>query len=109
MLRPQPMSPVPDETARVAHALFPDGHPYFRLADELADLFSDELFAPLFPTHGQPALAPWRLALVTILQFAEGLSDRQAAHAVRTRIDWKYVARLELTDRGFDGSVLGME
>jgi transposase len=106
MLRPQPMSPVPDETARVAHALFPDGHPYFRLADELADLFSDELFAPLFPTHGQPALAPWRLALVTILQFAEGLSDRQAAHAVRTRIDWKYVARLELTDRGFDGSVL---
>ncbi len=106
MLRPQPLGPVPEETARVAHALFPEGHPYLRLADELGDLFSDELFAPLFPTHGQPALAPWRLALVTILQFAEGLSDLQAAHALRTRIDWKYVARLELTDRGFDGSVL---
>ncbi len=106
MLRPQPMGPVPQDTARVAQALFPKGHPYLRLADEVGDLFSDELFAPLFPTHGQPALAPWRLALVTILQFAEGLSDLQAAHALRTRIDWTYVARLELTDRGFDGSVL---
>jgi transposase len=106
MLRPQPLGPIPEETARVAHALFPEGHPYLRLADELGDLFTDEAFAPLFPTHGQPALAPWRLALVTILQFAEGLSDLQAAHALRTRIDWKYVARLALTDRGFDGSVL---
>src|SRR5579862_1872560 len=106
MLRPHPGGPVPEETARVALALFPDGDPYLRLADELDDLFTDDLFAPLFPTLGQPALAPWRLALVTILQFAEGLSDVQAAHALRTRIDWKYVARLELIDRGFDGSVL---
>jgi hypothetical protein len=60
----------------------------------------------LFPTHGQPARPPWRLALVTLLQFAEGLSDRQAAHAVRSRIDWKHVLRLELTDPGFDASVL---
>ena len=80
--------------------------PNLCLADEVGDLFRDEVFAPLFPSYGQPALPPWRLALVTILQFAEGLSDRQAAHAVRTRIDWKYVARMELTDRGFDGSVL---
>lgn len=106
MLRPRPLGPVPEDTARVAQALFPDGHPYLRLTDELGDLFCDESFAPLFPTQGQPALAPWRLALVTILQFAEGLSDRQAAHALRTRIDWKYVARIELTDRGFDSSVL---
>jgi len=106
MLRPQPMGPVPTETARVAQALFPNGHPYLRPADEVGDLFSDELFASLYSTHGQPALAPWRLALVTILQFAEGLSDLQAAHALRTRIDWTYVARLALTDRGFDGSVL---
>jgi len=106
MLRPQPIGPVPDDTARVARAAFPKGHPYLRLADELGALFDDAAFAALFPTHGQPALAPWRLALVTILQFAEGLSDRQAAHALRSRIDWKYVARLELTDPGFDGSVL---
>jgi transposase len=106
MLRPQPIGPIPEDTARVVHAVFADGHPYLGLADECGDLFSDELFAPLFPTHGQPALAPWRLALVTVLQFAEGLSDLQAAHALRTRIDWKYVTRLELTDRGFDGSVL---
>ncbi|MHB8576774.1 MAG: transposase [Dehalococcoidia bacterium] len=106
MLRPSPLAPVPDDTARVVHAAFPDGHPYLTLADELGSLFTDDQFAALFPTHGQPAFAPWRLALVSILQFAEGLSDRQAAHAVRSRIDWKYVLRLDLTDPGFDASVL---
>lgn len=106
MLRPQPIEPVPTETLRVAQAAFPKGHRYLRLADELGILFTDTLFTDLFPTHGQPALAPWRLALVSILQFAEGLSDRQAADAVRSRIDWKYVLRLELTDPGFDASVL---
>jgi transposase len=106
MLRPQAIEPVPAETRRVAHAAFPKGHRYLRLADELGALFTDTLFTNLFPTHGQPALAPWRLALVTILQFALGLSDRQAADAVRSRIDWKYVLRLELTDPGFDASVL---
>jgi transposase len=106
MLRPHPIGPVPDDTARVADAAFPKGHPYLRLADELGTLFADELFAALFPAHGQPALAPWRLALVSVLQYAEGLSDRQAADAVRSRIDWKYVLRLGLTDPGFDASVL---
>jgi len=106
MLRPQPIGPVPEETTRIAHAAFPKGHPYLRLADELGSLFTDETFAALFPTHGQPACAPWRLALVTILQFAEGLADRPAADGVRSRIDWKYVLRLELTDPGFDASVL---
>ncbi len=106
MLRPFPIGPVPEETARVAHAAFPKGHPYLRLADELGPLFTDELFVALFPARGQPAFSPWRLALATILQFAEGLSDRQAADAVRSRIDWKYVLRLDLADPGFDASVL---
>ncbi len=106
MLRDHPLEPVPTETARVAQAAFPAGHRYLRLADELGTLFTDELFAPLYSSLGQPALPPWRLALVTMLQFAEGLSDRQAADAVRSRIDWKYVLRLDLDDPGFDVSVL---
>jgi transposase len=106
MLRPMPIEPIPPETARVARAAFPKGHRYLRLADELDTLFTDETFGALFPTHGQPACPPWRLALVTILPCAEGLSDRQAAHAVRSRIDWTYVLRLELTDPGCDASVL---
>jgi transposase len=106
MLRPMPIEPAPPETARVARAAFPKGNRYLRVADELDMLFTDEAFGALFPTYGQPACSPWRLALVTILQFAEGLSDRQAANAVRSRIDWKYVLRLELTDPGFDASVL---
>jgi transposase len=106
MLRPMPIEPIPPETARVARAAFPKGNRYLRVADELETLFTDEAFLALFPPHGQPAQPPWRLALVTLLQFAERLSDRQAANAVRSRIDWKYVLRLELTDPGCDASVL---
>src|SRR5690242_11703600 len=106
MLHPRPIPPVPAGTAPIARAAFPTGHPYLAVADELGELFTDEAFAALFPTRGQPALAPWRLALATIPQFAEGLSDAQAADAVRSRIDWKYVLRLDLADSGFDASVL---
>jgi transposase len=88
MLCPMPIAPIPPETDRVARAAFPKGNRYLRVADALDSLFADEAFLALFPTHGQPALPPWRLALVTLLQFAEGLSDRQAANAVRRRIDW---------------------
>jgi transposase len=76
------------------------------MRDELGTLYADNDFAALFPTRGQPAEAPWRLALVTVMQFAENLTDRQAADAVRGRIDWKYALGLELTDAGFDFSVL---
>jgi transposase len=106
MLRPMPIEPIPPETARVARAAFPKGNRYLRVADELETLFTDDALLALFPTHGQPAQSPWQLALVTMLQCAEGLSDRQAVHAVRSRIDWKYVLRLELTDPGCDASVL---
>jgi transposase len=97
---------VPEDTARVARAAFSDGNPYLLLRDQLGTIFHDTDFVDLYPLRGQPALAPWRLALVTILQFREDLSDRQAADAVRGRIDWKYLLRLELTDPGFDASVL---
>jgi transposase len=98
--------PVPDETRRVARAAFPKNNVYIRMRDALGAIYQDHLFAPLFPTQGQPAASPWRLALTTIMQFAEGLSDRQAADAVRSRIDWKYALSLELTGPSFDFSVL---
>ncbi len=96
MLRQNVIAPVPSETARVARAAFPAGHRYLRLADELGTLFTDALFITLYSALGQPALPPWRLALVTMLQFAEGLSDRQAAEAVRSRIDWKCATRCRI-------------
>ena len=105
-LDPSPIEPVPEETARVARAIFPKGNRYLLFRDTLGTLFTDPLFADLFPTRGQPALAPWRLALVTLFQYIEGLPDRQAAEAVRTRIDIKYALGLSLTDPGFDFSVL---
>src|SRR5262249_33908720 len=97
---------VPDETRRVARAAFPNGILCLHIADALGPLYQDHQFADLFPRRGQPAEAPARLALVTVLQFVEGLSDRQAADAVRGRIDWKYALGLELTDSGFDHTVL---
>jgi transposase len=105
-LHPHVVAPVPAETARVAHAAFPKGHPYLTCRDALGTIFQDEDFTALFPAWGQPGLPPWRLALVTIMQFRENLADRQAAEAVRARIDWKYLLSLELTDPGFDFSVL---
>jgi transposase len=105
-LKPIAIPPVPPETVRVARAAFPKGNLYMKLRDRVGTIIQDEDFAPLFAKDGAPGLPPWRLALVTILQFHEQLSDRQAAEAVRARIDWKYVLSLELTDAGFDFSVL---
>lgn len=97
---------IPAETVRVAQAAFPKGNTYMIIRDELGNIFADEQFAELYSTRGQPGLVPWRLALVTVMQFMENLSDRQAAEAVRARIDWKYALGLELTDKGFHYSVL---
>src|ERR671933_33451 len=105
-LHPQPIAPVPAQTAQNAHSAFPKGNPYPTLRDQLGTIFQDEDFATLFPAWGYPGLSPWRLALVTLMQFRENLADRQAAEAVRARIDWKYLLGLDLTDPGFDFSVL---
>src|SRR5215472_9233951 len=105
-LKSLPLPPVPEETARVARAVFPRGNALMQLRDTLGTIYTDEQFADLFPSHGQPAEAPWRLALVTMFQFMEHLTDRQAADAVRSRLDWKYALSLELTDPGFDHTVL---
>jgi transposase len=105
-LQPEPVGPVPDETARVARAAFPKGNVYMQMRDVLGVIYDDASFRSLFAVRGRPAESPWRLALVTVMQFVEGLSDRQAAEAVRARIDWKYALGLELTDAGFDFSVL---
>jgi transposase len=105
-LKPELIPEIPDETKRVAKAAFPKGNIYMRMRDELGTFYTDEKFVSLFPLRGQPAYSPWRLALVSVMQYAENLSDRQAADAVRARIDWKYALSLELTDAGFDYSVL---
>ena len=106
-LQPERIGEIPVGTARIAGLAFPRGTVATRLRDEFAELYRDEDFAALYPKRGQPGLAPWRLALVTVLQFLEHLSDREAAEAVRARIDWKYALGLELTDPGFHFSVLG--
>ena len=105
-LRPHVVAPVPEETARVARAAFPKGNPYLTLRDALGPIFHDDDFIDLYSHEGQPGLAAWRLALITLMQFRETLSDRQAAESVRARIDWKYLLSLDLTDPGFNFSVL---
>ena len=103
---------APDETGvsrssgrPIAFGYTPDGR-YICVVYEEVVPYTDNDFAALFPTWGYPGLPPWRLALVTVMQFRENLADRQAAEAVRARIDWKYLLGLELTDPGFDFSVL---
>ena len=96
----------PGDDPVVAKTAFPKGSIFMTLRDELGPVFEDERFTHLYPGTGQPSESPARLAMVTIMQFLENLTDRQAADAVRGRIDWKYGLGLELTDPGFHYSVL---
>lgn len=105
-MRKQPLGEIPKNTAQVARRVFRKGNNYMKIADEIGTIYEFSDFAELFPTTGQPAVSAVRLFLVCILQFAEGLSDREAAEAVRARIDWKYLLHLDLEDAGFDFSVL---
>jgi transposase len=106
-LRPQPLPPVPEATVAAVQAAFPKGNLYVALRAEFGTLYDDQLFADLYPPQGRPVeVAPWRLALVVVMQYSEGLTDRQAADAVCRCMDWKYALSLELTDPGFDFTLL---
>src|SRR5215475_10351772 len=106
-LRPESLPLIPDVTAAAVRAAFPKGNLYIDLRAEFGTLYNDQLFADLYPPAGRPVeVAPWRLALVTVMQYIEGLTDRQAADAVRRCMDWKYALSLELTDPGFDFTLL---
>src|SRR6266851_493513 len=83
-LKSHGLEPIPEETRRLVERLCPKGTTVTQLRDALGPIYSDEHFAHLFPKRGRAAEAPWRLALVTVLQAIEGLTDRQAAEAVRT-------------------------
>ncbi len=100
------LEPIPEETRRLVKRLCPKGTTVTQLRDALGPIYSDVQFAHLFPQRGRAAEAPWRLALVTVLQAIEGLTDRQAAEGVRTRIDWLYALALPLDDPGFDYTIL---
>src|SRR5262250_3289613 len=105
-LTSQSFDAIPDDTTRVARAAFPQSTRVMQMRDHLGAIYTQSAFETLYPQRGKPAEAPWRLALITVMQFAEDLSDRAAAHAVRSRIDWKYALSLDLTDPGFHYSVL---
>lgn len=105
-LKPHEFEPIPEETKRIAWKTFRKGSLIMRLRDALGTIYHDEDFRDLFERRGKPAESPWRLALVTVMQAVENLTDRQAADMVRARIDWKYALSLPLDDEGFDFSVL---
>ncbi|MBM0744715.1 transposase [Phormidium sp. CLA17] len=105
-LHPSALPPVPEETAHIAQLAFPKGNRYLTLRDQVGTFFNDSDFKDLFSVYGQSTISPCQLVLVCIMQFLEDLTDRQAAEAVRSRINWKYLLGLELTDSGFDYSVL---
>ncbi len=106
-MAPRQAQGIPNDTVELVRAVYPEGNEYIRLRDELGEVFRDEQFADLYVAQGQAALAPAVLAWVTVLQFKEGWSDREAANAVRGRIDVKYLLGLELRHQGFHHSALG--
>src|SRR5258705_9224612 len=107
-LHPQPWPEPSDEVARAVLAIYAGRRAPMPVAarDELGELFADAEFAAAFADRGPEGWSPGRLMLVTVLQAAEGLTDRQAAEAVRDKLSWKYALGLSLTDTGFDASIL---
>jgi transposase len=99
--------PAPEVAAAVRAAYRRRGAPLpVTVRDRLGELFPDAEFGTAFGTRGRPGWSPGRLALVTVLQMVENLTDRQAADAGRDKISWKYALGLDLDDEGFDASVL---
>jgi IS5 family transposase len=95
------------DAAALCRQLVPDGSVEAFLADHRHALFPDELFEDLFPSgRGRPSIPADVVASVMVLQALEGLSDRDAARALRDRISWKVACGLALDDEGFDFSVL---
>lgn len=105
-MQPRPWPPVPPETGKIARSAFRKGTLAMRVRDQLGSWCDDEAFAAVYGVRGAPGISPAQLAMVTVLQFTENLTDRQAADAVRGRLDWKYCLGLPLADEGFDHSVL---
>jgi transposase len=105
-LRPDPIGPVPERDCTGCSGRIPTWHRVYAATRCARPDLRGRHVRPLFSERGRPAEAPWRLALVSVMQFAERLSDRKAANAVRGRIDWKYALGLPLDDPGFDASVL---
>src|SRR5262249_8378825 len=105
-LNPCPIDPVPPETARVARAAFPTGNRSMPMRDALGVIYPHDLCADLYPQVGPYSAPLWRLALVTLMPWSENLTDCQAAEAVRGRLDWQYALGRDLTDPGFDLSIL---
>jgi transposase len=107
-MRPQPWPEPSEEIAAAVRAMYPGGKVPLPVAirDQLGEVFTDEEFGAAFAARGKPGWSPGRLALVTVLQMAENLTDRQAAEAVREKISWKYALGMSLSDPGFDASVL---
>lgn len=105
-MHPMPWPEVPEATARTARASSRKGNLAMRIRDVLGEVYADEQFADAFAVRGKPGISPAQLMIVTVLQFTENLTDRQAGEAVRDRITWKYAIGVELEDPGFDPTVL---
>jgi transposase len=82
-LKPTPINEIPRATAQAAKASFPKGNVNIKMRYELGSIYNDEMFTEIYSSEGQPGWSPWRLALGAVMQFAEDLSDRKAADAVR--------------------------
>ncbi len=106
VLHPHSIKPIPPLTKEIAHKAFPKGNLYMTLRDKLGTFYDDNDFAELYSSEGQPALHPGRLALICVLQYMANLSDRGTVEAIAARIDWKYALGMDLTEPGFDSSVL---
>lgn len=98
--------PVPEETARIARAVYRKGNPYMQIRDKYGMIYTDVEFMSMYKERGRPGVSPARLAMVVVMQTAENLSDEEAVEAVAGRIDWKYMLGMRIDESSFDASIL---
>ena len=106
VLHRKSIKPIPSLTKEIAHKAFPKGNLYMTMRDKWGTFYDDRDFAELYSSEGQPALHPASLASICVMQYMANLSDRGAVEAIAARIDWKYALGMNLTESGFDSSVL---
>lgn len=81
--------------------LVDEGSVHAFLADHRTEVFPDDMFEDLFPSgRGRPSIPAGVMASAMILKELEGLSDREAAEALRCDIRWKVACGLALDDEG---------
>src|SRR4030065_2858269 len=93
---------IPADTAEIGRKILRVTNPYRQIGARFNELFPDEsVFQPMYDTTGRGAIPPLLLALITVFQMWERVSDRLAAGLGGERLVGKVSLVLPAASLGF--------